>query len=1048
MRTCLPLSIALLATASPVAVCAQGGPPLPTADDNLLFPLVPRTLVPLSAETSAALGGAASRPQLVSLFLMRPLLDGKPLSQVTAEFEVVELGAIEAGSLERALGSSIGAAQRGALARETGKFLSVAMLRELGIIATYDPARLTLNLALVPQASLPRDIARNIGLLPGVLGASDPPTGADASSGPGPFETIGDSMREGRTLFGGLVDLTDAAQRGLDYKKPSAAGNIAASAQRRAADAPDEGRSLDGGEARSAAQQPEPPQTQAPERFMPIVVPVRIDGLAVGDIVAQVAASGAVRIDVEDLIARAAGLFSEQLQLELRTIAGPDRLILLSEITSSLLQIRFDPGLSEIQATLLADGRPGRTLEIFEEREFDYPTYRESDSTTAFVNVFASGLRNENRFGSTTGFTSVLQGGLRVGGADGIGIRGEAFIDSDAANPIVRGEFFAFKDDVAKLRRYSVGDLFVDGSQLQGAVPFAGVQVGTLFALQPRFFFRPTGRSSFLLDRPSTVRVVVDGNPIRTLRLQPGPIDITNLPFTDGANNIQFEIIDDSGITQTINFNQFFDSQLLRQGLHQYSYQAGIRRRDQMRVITYFPEEWLVSGFHRYGLTDELTLGANLQATAEVVQAGLEAVYASPIGNFGLQASASRSEGGGIAPAASLNYIYFLNGNAGIGGGASLQASVDYVGEEFSDISAPGSINDTEFRFAGAFNLALTETTNVTFAANRVQNRFSPNITSLDLAFTQRIGSRLTAFGSVGYDEGGSRRSGFSVLFNITALLGPRESITARYDSFSNDVSAQYIRANTGRVGSFGGSALARANTQTGRYDVDANVDYVSNRFTASAGYNTSFNDGFPGTPSLARVSAASALVFADGRLGVSRPIRDSFVMIEKHPSLADATILVDETELGILGKTDALGPAVIPEVIAYQNRIIDFTVEGLPLGYDIGDASFEVVAPEVGSRRFVVGSEDSISVTGFAQITTGEPLQLTVGTVTSIDRPDADTQVFFTNQAGRFSIQALRPGRYRIVLDSGASATFVVPAEGGNLVRIEQPLVFATKPE
>ena len=134
--------------------------------------------------------------------------------------------------------------------------------------------------------------------------------------------------------------------------------------------------------------------------------------------------------------------------------------------------------------------------------------------------------------------------------------------------------------------------------------------------------------------------------------------------------------------------------------------------------------------------------------------------------------------------------------------------------------------------------------------------------------------------------------------------------------------------------------------------------------------------------------------------------------------------------------------------MIAYQNRIIDFTVEGLPLGYDIGDASFEVVAPEVGSRRFVVGSEDSISVTGFAQIATGEPLPLTVGTVTSIDRPDADSQVFFTNQAGRFSIQALRPGRYRIVLDNGASANFVVPAEGGNLVRIEQPLVFATKPE
>lgn len=777
------------------------------------------------------------------------------------------------------------------------------------------------------------------------------------------------------------------------------------------------------------------------EQFMVLALPARIEGIVFSSIPAQITADGTVRIDVETLITRAAGLFSEELTSQLRALASDDRFVRLDEINTPLVQMRFNASLSEIDITLVADARPVQVFEVLNEAAFDYATYRQSDSTTAFLNVFSSVLANDGGQRSSARLSSVLQGGVRIGGVNGIGVRGEAFVNTDTPDSIIRGEFFAFKDDVRRVRRYSAGDLFVDAGGLQGSVPFAGARVATLFSLQPRTFFRPTGRTSFLLDRPSTVRVIVDGNPIRTLRLQPGPVEITNLPFTDGANNVQFEVIDDSGIIQDINFSQFFDSQLLRQGLHQYSYQAGIFRGTRSRAITYFPEEWLVSGYHRYGLTDELTLGANLQASADVAQGGVEAVYASPIGNLGLQASFSQSSGGGIEPAGALSYTFFPNPSAGPG--TSVQLSAEYIAEGFADISSPNAASDAELRFGTSVSRALTESTNLALGANWTKNRFSPDVTSLDLTLAQRIGPRFSALASVGYDEGSSRRSGLSVLFNITARLGPRESATARYSSVSEDFSAQYNRASRGRVGSFGGGALARANADRGRYDIDGDLNYVGNRFTASAGYLSAFDQRSTRFDNTVRVSAASSVVFADGRFGVSRPVRESFVMVEKHPSLAEATILLDRSEFGYLGKTDALGPAVIPDLVPYQNRILDFTVEGLPLGYDVGDASFQIVAPAIGSRRFLVGSEDSISIVGFAQMADGSSLSLVAGRIMNVDRSETDSQVFFTNQAGRFSAQRLSPGQYRIELYNGDVASFSIPADAGNFIRLEKPIVF-----
>lgn len=83
---------------------------------------------------------------------MHPVFEGNRLALVTAELTLTELRGIEAGSLELALGNKLAAPLREVLKREAGNYLAVARLAELGIIAAYDPANLTIALSLAKEA--------------------------------------------------------------------------------------------------------------------------------------------------------------------------------------------------------------------------------------------------------------------------------------------------------------------------------------------------------------------------------------------------------------------------------------------------------------------------------------------------------------------------------------------------------------------------------------------------------------------------------------------------------------------------------------------------------------------------------------------------------------------------------------------------------------------------------------------------------------------------------------------------------------------------------
>lgn len=191
--------------------------------------------VPLLPDAAAAAASAELAAPWGRLFLMRPLLEGERLSQVTAEFDGIELRRIEAGSLALALGSRLGEAELAELTREAGHFLPVARLQALGIVATYNPANLTLGLALVPEAAKaqPFDFAgdpglaaiervRMLDLAPGMASElAGLPHGGDPAAEVRLARLI-ETFARGRArypLLSGLPDLAAAGQRRFERNR-------------------------------------------------------------------------------------------------------------------------------------------------------------------------------------------------------------------------------------------------------------------------------------------------------------------------------------------------------------------------------------------------------------------------------------------------------------------------------------------------------------------------------------------------------------------------------------------------------------------------------------------------------------------------------------------------------------------------------------------------------------------------------------------------------------------------------------------------------------
>ena len=197
--------------------------------------------------------------------------------------------------------------------------------------------------------------------------------------------------------------------------------------------------------------------------------------------------------------------------------------------------------------------------------------------------------------------------------------------------------------DPDNLVSYRAGDTISGGLAWTRPIRLGGLQVQRNFALRPDLVTLPLPSYSGSAAVPSTVDVYVNNIKALSQPVAAGPYQISNLPLLAGGGTARVVMQDAAGREVEASLPFFISPTLLRQGLTDYTLEAGFPRLNYATQSNDYLGKPAASGGVRHGLSDWLTLEAHGEAGAGVLNAGSGAVASlASWGVISVAASASR----------------------------------------------------------------------------------------------------------------------------------------------------------------------------------------------------------------------------------------------------------------------------------------------------------------------------------------------------------------------------------------------------------------------
>ena len=703
------------------------------------------------------------------------------------------------------------------------------------------------------------------------------------------------------------------------------------------------------------------------------------------------------------------------------------RLTPQSATTQDIL-VEYNPSLQEIRVTTAVSARQRRIINFRVAPSDDLSAVTAPSNFSAFLTTSASYQYIwENNVGGGSGPTGrqpvsgTIDFGGRVGGDKGVAFISRQNYQEGRSSFLQRTETQIIYDRVDDLLRVTAGDLRYRGANFQGLPRLAGVTVERFFGLEPSRIYRPIGQTAFELERSSTVDVRINGIVIRQLLLTPGRYDLRDIPLVQGANDVELVIRDDTGREQIISNRNFFDFNLLEPGVSDFSFSAGVRARPVVNGVSY-SDAYAFSGFYRRGFSNTVTAGVDAQADEQGVTAGASVVWAAPVGIFRLEAAGSQRSG--IGSGFAVDAGYSINGQFDNNNWRwTAQLNGQWESRRFSTLSdivlpSVGELRPTEYSVNA--NVQVNNARwNITASGQYDKGRgLSPTRTSGLLGATYSLNSQITLGAFARYADNGLRKEkgGF---FQVTWRPGRNQNVRAGYDTARQEAQLGYRYAPTANVGATQADISLRRNNLRDDLNLSGSLFHTGNRFEANLQHDVFTTADFSSDRiQTTRASVSNSIVLVGGKVALARPIREGFAMLTPHKSLKGKKILADPTENGARAYSDALGPAVVPDLSSYSRSSLYYDVVDLEPGYDLGSGQFGLKAPLYGGYKLTVGSAASVTMLGKVLVGSKlEPLVLTGGKMESLSDPAAEAISVFTNRNGRLAGTGFKPGKYRLTL-------------------------------
>lgn len=770
-------------------------------------------------------------------------------------------------------------------------------------------------------------------------------------------------------------------------------------------------------------------------RVVVLTVPAKDGGTFLGDIPLQIDPDDRLTFPATRAIQVLSSTLAPDVLESLRTAFGGRAQIGPEDFAPAGIVVGYDPRTLELQFQIPTERRASRSVSVSTLDRTQIGELARPANFSAYINMRGSLDLIED--GAATGLQSpvmLLDGAMRMGPvvaeSDAIWQPGGFGADFQRL-----GSRLVF-DDMKHLVRISAGDLETQARGFQSAPDMAGISLFRSYGtLNPQQIVRPRGDRAFRLDRASTVEVVVNGQQVRRLQLAPGNYNLRDFPFAQGANDIRLNILDDAGRSEVVRFNIFVDQTQLGKGLSEFGLYAGVKAPLGLRGPSY-SNDWIVSGYYRRGLSDAVTLGANVQADARSRMGGFEAVFGTPIGTLGANLSVSKVDGIGSGHAFNATFQRLIQRPSGLGDTFNL--FFERRSRRFAPVSFFLPDNPYRFEIGGGYTHSFT-----TSLYGGVDARFSKgrngrrDVHNYRISAGWRLSDRATLNAETRFQQDSLGRdvSGF---ISLIVRLGRYSTIRSEFDSRDNRFRSSYQTLNGSGVGSYNVTAdVERSDNGAG---VSMNANYFANRGELGFSHFGTYTRGFG--ESLNQRSTfrlGTSLALAGGAVSVGRPIYDSFAIVKPHKSLGKADVIVDASPFGDAANTGALRTATMPSLPSYSERTVPLDVKNAPVGTDIGQGTFRVFPKYRSGYLVTVGSDYNVTALGTLVNIDGEPVSLVTGTATELAQPDRPAQTVFTNRQGRFGITGLAAGKWRIEMLDPARSIYVIdiPSQSTGIVRL-----------
>lgn len=720
--------------------------------------------------------------------------------------------------------------------------------------------------------------------------------------------------------------------------------------------------------------------------------------------------NGDFLMSIEDLetigLGLPAGLITKQEEeprLALRSIKG---LGYTFDAATLSIDMRADPALLGRE---IIDFRTERKEKVY------YP-----HDTSLFFNYGADYRAGDGFTFTNFNFTNEL--GLRTGNI--LFYTDSVFSRDPNQDKFIRLQSRFTHDDRQTLRRFMVGDFFASSGDLGSSLNLGGFSLRKVYRMDPSYLYYPTLHFIGQTALPSEARIYLNGMLIKTETLSPGEFELKNLTPYGAAGTLEVVLRDAFGREQRLNYPFYYaDTALLKEGLHEYSYNLGFTREDYgSRGNRY--GRLVFSAFHRYGVSDGLTVGLHGEAQRDLLNVGPQLSFVAGragICSLSLAGSTGKDFGSGAAGIATYSYqgLHFGFGLSLAGYTRDYVTVADVQADDRTRYSAGCGISYGN-RLLGTLSLDLTA----------VRRYAGDDRDQAAVSYTRSLTSQLSL--TTTYRKIREDRDADEFLISLNYI--PRRSlfVSSRYEQTEDSRDAVISVQKNPPVGeglSYRAS-VKRSEADSGTtWTIDPYLQYNGRYGVYEAGFEERMTEGQ--RDSQYQLSVAGALVYVGGAFGATRPVYDSFGLVHVG-DVEGVRIRLNSEEVGV---TDAAGNLFVPNLGSYTENQVEIEARDIPMEYYLSSVR-KLVSPPLRSGScipFVVKKMQPI----FGRLAIrvdGElrPLEFLEVTCTIAGREFT----FPTGSGGEFDIDLTQSDVFQSLLDLEESSCAFAGDSGNNILK------------